>query len=133
MKPLNVHLGFAAGPQGQGVAYARIGADRTLRVPFSVRRLPALLEREVAYAALTAVADVLHRRGVSRVHAILEDTRLVEDLLERRDVPAALNMAYVRLRCVLNQFREFGVAAAPSDFSDLTARARSEVAMHAAA
>jgi hypothetical protein len=57
----------------------------------------------------------------------------VGDLQEHRDVPQALTLAYVRLGCALNQFREHEIAGSPQGESDLTARAQSEVAMHAAA
>jgi hypothetical protein len=48
-------------------------------------------------------------------------------------VPSALTLAYVRVRCSLNQFREYQIADPAERESDLTARARSEVAMHVAA
>jgi hypothetical protein len=127
--------GFAADAQGNGVSYLRLQLGRTarvLRVPFSVRRYPALLDREIAYAALTAAAAVLHRRGIDRVRFLVDDTRLVSDLHEHRDVPAPLTLAYVRLRCTLNQFKEYDIAPSSGE-SDLAARARSEVAMHVAA
>jgi hypothetical protein len=138
MRPLvDAATGFAADAQGNGVAYARLllgdaATPRVLRVPFTVKRYPALLEREVGYAAIAAVAAVLRRRGIERVRFTLDDARLVEDLREHRDVPSALTLAYVRLRCALNQFKEYDLAASSGE-SDLTARARSEVAMHVAA
>lgn len=127
--------GFAADVQGNGVAYVRLvlsGTPKILRIPFTVARYPALLEREVGYAALAAVAAVLHRRGIERLRLTVEDERLAGDLREHRDLPAALTIAYVRLRCALNRFNAYDVALAPGD-SDLTARARGEVAMHVAA
>jgi hypothetical protein len=131
-----VAVGFAADSAGNGVAYVRLGengAGRVLRVPFAVKRFPALLDREVGYAALAAVCAALRRRGVERVRLCLDDVRLACDLREHRDVPGALTLAYVRLRCSLNQFREYEIADPPESESDLTARARSEVAMHVAA
>lgn len=128
--------GFAADAQGNGVAYARLmlrGTPRLLRVPFSVKRYPALLDREVGYAALAAVAGALSRRGIERARFAVGDTQLVRDLAEHRDVPAPLMLAYVRLRCALNQFKEYDIAVSAAGESDLTARARSEVAMHVAA
>lgn len=133
---LNAATGFAADAQGNGIAYVRLGdtaSARILRVPFTVKRYPALLDREVGYGALTAVSAALRRRGVERVRLRVEDARLAGDLLEHRDVPAALTLAYVRARCALNQFREYEIAEPPASESDLTARARSEVAMHVAA
>ena len=128
--------GFAADAQGQGVAYVRLilaGTPRVLRVPFAVRRYPALRDREIGYAALTAAGAVLRRRGVERVRFTVDDAHLAMDLREHRDVPAPLTLAYVRLRCALNQFKEYDIAASASGESDLTARARSETAMHVAA
>lgn len=128
-------VGFAADQAGDGVTYARIGDAAqapVLRVPFSVTRYPALLEREVSYAAVTAFATVLRQRGASRARLVVEDARLAQDLLEHREIPQALTLAYVRLRCALNQFEECEIAAAAAP-SDLTARARSEVALHVAA
>lgn len=129
-------IGFAATPEGNGVAYARIGdgdAARVLRVPFSVPRYPALLDREVGYGALRAVCGALQRRGVQRVRLAVDDARLVRDLREHRDLPGALALAYVRLGCALNQFTNYEIADPPPDGSDLTARARSELALHVAA
>jgi hypothetical protein len=128
--------GFAADAQGNGVAYVRLqlgGTPRVLRVPFTVKRYPALLDREVGYAALTAASAVLRHRGVDRVRFTVADEHLASDLREHRDVPAPLALAYVRLRCALNQFKEYDIAASGAGESDLTARARSEAAMHVAA
>jgi hypothetical protein len=125
-----VSVGFAADAAGNGVAYIRwcaTGAGRVLRVPFSVKRFPALLEREVGYGALAAACTALRRRGVERLRLCIDDERLVNDLREHRDVPAALTLAYVRLRCALNQFVLYEIDQAPASESDLTARSRSEV------
>lgn len=135
MKSMSAAVGFAADARGNGVAYVRLGesASRVLRVPFQVKRYPALLDREVGYAAIAAVGTVLRRRGVRNVQLRIDDERLAGDLLEHRDVPAPLTLAYVRLRCALNQLGEYGVAPAAAGDADLTARARADVAMHAAA
>ncbi len=135
MKSMSAAVGFAADARGNGVAYVRLGdsASRVLRIPFEVKRYPALLDREVGYAALTAVGTVLRRRGVRSLEMRIDDQRLAGDLLEHRDVPAPLTLAYVRLRCALNQLGDYGVAPAGADDADLTARARADVAMHAAA
>jgi len=128
--------GFAADAHGNGVAYTRLmlrGTPRVLRVPFTLKRYPALLDREVGYAALAAVAGALGRRGIERPRFLVGDTQLVRDLAEHRDVPAALMLAYVRLRCALNQFKEYDIAVSVAGENDLTARAQSEVAMHVAA
>lgn len=129
-------VGFAAGPGGNGVAYARIGQapqTRTLRVPFQVRRYPALLGREIGYEALSAVAAALLRRGIGLVEIAIDDDRLYGDLTEHHDLPAALTLAYVRLRCRLNQFAEYRIRRSPASDGDLSARACGEVAMHVAA
>lgn len=128
-------VGYAADPAGNGVAYIRIGQAPeapVLRVPFTVTRYPALLEREIGYAAVTACASALRSRGIVRARLVVEDARLAQDVVEHREVPHALTLAYVRLRCALNQFREYEIAAADAP-GDLTARARSEVALHVAA
>ena len=128
--------GFAADAQSNGVAYVRLmlgGTPRVLRVPFAVKRYPALHDREIGYAALTSIAGVLRRRGVERVRFTIDDTHLAADLREHREVPPPLALAYVRLRCALNQFKEYDIAVCAAGESDLTARARSEAAMHIAA
>ena len=128
--------GYAADAQGNGVAYVRLatgGTPRVLRVPFQVKRYPALFEREVGYAALTAVSAVLRRRGAESVHFTIDDEQLARDLREHREVPAPLGIAYVRLRCALNAFKTYDIASSASGEGDLTARARSETALHVAA
>lgn len=129
------HVGFAADALGEGIVYARVRSAtgaRLLRLPFRVARYPSLTEREVGYAALTAVASTLHERGITRVGFLVGDEALVRDLAEHREVPAPLVLPYVRLRCALNRFDEFGVAAA-GESAELQARARAEVALHLAA
>ncbi len=129
-------VGFAADRQGSGIAYVRLGspqAQRVLRVAFTVKRYPALRGREVGYAALRAAASALRARGVKAVQFAVEDAALIEDLREHRDLPAALTLSYVALRCTLNQFDRYELTDAPQDESDLTARARGELALHVAA
>lgn len=135
MRFIDAAVGFAADGQGNGVAYVGLGetAASVLRVPFTVKRYPGLLEREVGYSALAAVSGALRRRGIECVRLSTDDARLAGDLLEHRDVPSALTIAYVRLRCALNQFRAYEIAGPAAGETALTARARSEVAMHAAA
>ncbi|HET7813502.1 MAG TPA: hypothetical protein VFL13_03940 [Candidatus Baltobacteraceae bacterium] len=130
---LRVDLGFAADASGNGVAYARAGsAGRVLRVAFPVKRFSGLQDREVGYAALQAVARALQQRGIVRANFVVEDPRLAGDLNEHRDVPPALTLAYVKLRCTLNQFEGYEIGEAPLE-TDLSQRARSEVALHVAA
>ena len=132
---LQAQMGFAADDRGNGVAYVRLRSrrgERVLRVPFTVRRLPALLGREIGYAALAAVLPQLAARGVEALQLVLEDETLAADLRDRRDLPPALAMPYVRARCALNRLRRSDIAPAAPE-GDLTARARSEAALHAAA
>jgi len=132
---LHAAIGFASDDQGNGVAYVRVAgtkAERVLRVPFGVKRFGGLRGREVGYAALHAVAEVLRRHVNGGVTFLLDDPVLAGDLREHREVPAALTLAYVRLRCALNQFARYEIAESGGE-SDLTARARSELALHVAA
>ena len=132
-----VTLGFAVSPQGRGVAYAALGDDAgstALRVPFSLTVRPALLGRDVAYAALSAVADQLLQRGLRHVAFELDDEALVSDLSEHRAVPSPLAMPYVALRCRLNRFANVRVGASRGRTSrDLTSRAQAEAVLEIAA
>lgn len=126
-----VHVGYAAGHQGRGVAYARLitaSGERLVRAAFHVRRLPGLDEREVGYAALTAIVAMLVKRGIDRVALYIADDVLVEDHNARRRVPPPLVLPYVRLGCALNRLRENRLLAGAD--ADLTARAAAEVALH---
>jgi len=130
-------IGFAASEHG-GAAYAFIGGSpqrpgALVRVAFPCRPLAALLGRDVAYAAVAAVAEELLRRGVHSVEFRVDDATLPLDLSERRSVPAALIVPYVTLRCTLNRFARATVASAGPVARDLTARARAEVSLHVAA
>jgi len=133
-------VGFAADERGHGLAYVRVAPSRSaaddgrlMRIPFQVKRVPSLLGSEVGYAALTAIAMRLLERGVRRVVFAVEDERLAADLWKERDVPAELAFAYVRLGCLLNQFRRHRITVSAHAALDLTVRARAEVAMHVAA
>ena len=80
------------------------------------------------------MAIELRRRGARNVALVTEDDRLVRDLDERHAVPAPLAMPYVALRCELNRFHEAHVAASDEPaIRDLSARARAEVFLRAAA
>jgi hypothetical protein len=134
---VQVSVGYGADEAGSGVAYAAIhgrSAAPPLRVSFSVRRFRSLGGREVAYAALLAVAAPVRERVAGPVRFLIDDAELVTDLNERRPVPLALTMPYVALRCRLNRFRAAEVAqAATSEIGDLSARALAEVSLHVAA
>jgi hypothetical protein len=136
-----VTVGFAAEAGGAGIAYAALhrssesgGRGSLVRVGFTCRPLSSLLGRDVAYAALDAVAAVLLERGIRRVEFALDDERLPVDLAERRSLPGTLIVPYVALRCRLNRFQAVCVTAARDGAArDLTARARAEVSLHVAA
>ena len=137
MRAVDASVGYAADDAGNGVAYVRMslkeGGPRVLRVAFRVQRQPALSGREAGYAALTAVCAAVRRRGLDLVRFAVDDTALIADLQKPDNVPPPLAMPYVRLGCALNQFRRYEIAVLPASDADLTARARSEAAMHVAA
>ena len=128
----DVSIAYAANPRGEGVAYVRAAAGSPLRVRFRVERCPALLEHEVGYAALLAVVGALRAKGVRAVRLGISDARIVNDLAERRALPLALSLPYVRLRCALNTFARAEVVTRPPD-EDLVSRARAEVELAVAA
>jgi hypothetical protein len=131
---VQAQLGYAADALGEGVAYARLttrAGERLVRVAFRVQRYAALEDREIGYAALTAVARMLRERGIERVAFTLADAALVTDCSRRRGLPPPLVLPYVHLGCALNRFTAFELHAGGDD--DLTARARAELALHTAA
>jgi len=135
-QPVIIVVGFAAGPGGSGVAYAKLrtsdpAAESIVRVGFRCRPLAALRGRDVAYAALAAVAGEALRRGERDVEIRLDDTELVLDLSARRGLPATLTVPYVTLRCTLNRFARAAVVPAGDEARDLTARARAEASLFA--
>jgi hypothetical protein len=140
-EPVLVVLGFAAGIDGRGVAYATLcrsfessRRESSIRLVFTCRPLPALAGRDVAYAALDAIAAALLERDVRDVEIAIDDSLLPIDLAERRSVPSPLIVPYVALRCRLNRFRRVRVTAAKDGLArDLSARARAEVSLHVAA
>jgi len=138
-RPVSVTVGFAASGDGSGVAYATLrkadGASESLvRVGFRCRSLSALRGRDVAYAALIAVAKDALRRDLGSIELRTSDSEIALDLEQHRSVPQALMLPYVVLRCALNRFREARVVAVEDDVvRDLTARARAEVFLGVAA
>lgn len=131
MVPVEVEVGFGAGQGGRGIAYARIrggAAEHLLRVAFKVRR--EFVEEEVGYAALTAVARALRKRRLANVRLAVDDAGLV-DGLSGGEIPPAMVLPYVRLKCALNGFDDVRVSATQS--TDLAQRARAEVALLPAA
>lgn len=121
---LEAIVGYAADPRGRGVAYARVccsnGSRHLLRVSF---KMPA--GDGVGYAALTAVARSLHDRGVRKARMAVADAALVEEIGGIRQVPPALALANVRLRCAFNRLGDCSVQL--TDDGDLGQRARAEV------
>jgi hypothetical protein len=135
-QPTPIAVGFAASPAGEGVAYARLLApapESLLRVAFTLKMQPALRGRDVAYAALRAVAAEVRARGIARVEFHLDDEWLSVDLNERRTLPQALVLPYVALRCELNRLHDVSVVADEAPVRDLAARARAEVWLNVAA
>lgn len=131
---LQVLVGFAAGTQGRGVAYARLAggsASGVIRVEFCVSPAQRPAEHAVAYAALTAVARTTVRRGVARAKFVLADAGFVDEVSTGKGVGDALALPYVRLRCALNSFAQSTVVTGATD--DLTQRARAEAALNLAA
>ena len=128
----DAHLAYAANGRGDGIAYVAGDEGAPRRISFRVERYPALLEREIGYAALIAAAESLRKAGHRRVRIAIGDRRIVDDLAARRDLPLPLSLLYVRLRCALNRFARAEVVYRPFD-EDLLARSRAEVALSTAA
>jgi hypothetical protein len=127
-------IGYAASPRGNGVVYARLtaaGIHQVLRLTFRVAASGQQTDRASAYAALTVAARALLKRGFRQTHFLLDDAQLVDEISNRRQLPDALVLSYVRLRCVLNSLSSFSLNTAATD--DLTQRARAEVALNLAA
>lgn len=131
MVPVEVEVGYGAGHGGRGIAYVRIrggAAEHLMRIAFRMRR--EFDEGEVGYAALTAVARALRKRRLTNVRLAVDDAALVEGL-SGAEIPAAMVLPYVRLKCALNGFDDVRVNATPT--TDLAQRARAEVALLPAA
>ncbi len=134
LSEVQIAVGWAADPAGDGVAFARFGTGeggRFIRIPFAVARRPALFGREVGYAAVTATASALADYGIERLVLRIGDGELLEDIERRRPLPAALHLPYIRARCALRRFGR--VRLELGNVGDLMLRARAEVEHHAAA
>ena len=133
----DVALGYAADPNGSGIAFAVVDTGTTssvVRVPFRVNRLSGLDGREVGYAAVAAVGSHLRSRGFGRVRLRVADTHVVDELTGVKSVPPALSMPYVAARCVLHGFAAARIECADlRDVADLTNRAIAEATLHVAA
>jgi hypothetical protein len=126
-------LGYAAGTK-RGVAYVRLSGgepESILRLPFDLAKTGGPAPREAGYAAVTAAVRALHRRGIRRLSLRVDDASLLADLAAHRDVPQAVVLPYVRLRCALNQFDDVELQSGADD--DLTQRARAEIVTNVAA
>jgi hypothetical protein len=109
------------------------GRERTLRLRVPIRVSSDLSGRDVAYAAMTAVAAALRTRRIREAEFVIDDPEIVRDLEERRSLPMALVVPYVTLRCELNRFSQTKVLG-PDEYSrDLSARSRAELALTVAA
>lgn len=130
---INAELGYAADDRGRGIVYAQLGIlgkAHLMRIAFRLRS--SYGEREVAYAALTAIARTLHRRGIGMVRFVIEDEQLISEVtVAATELPAAMVLPYVRLKCALNQFASWALVSAPQ--ADLTQRARAEIALNSVA
>lgn len=126
-------VGYAADERGRGIAYARVSGSRSrqlLRVEFRVAVRP-LTDRAVDYAALTAVARSLARRGFREVTFVVADANFADEIATGRGVSDGLVLSYVGLRCALNALATFHLRTASTD--ELTQRARAEATLNVAA
>jgi hypothetical protein len=127
-------VGYAAGPRGEGIAYALLsasGKQRLIRLTFRVPDAAGFIDRASGYAALTTLAETLRARGLARVRFLLGDAALVAEINQRKVLADALVLPYVRLHCALNALSSYSVRVQTTD--DLTQRARAEAALNLAA
>jgi hypothetical protein len=88
-------------------------------------------DRAGGYAALTAIARALGKRGIQAVRLTIADEEFADEITTGRRVDERLAIPYVRLRCAINSLASFDVQAGGVD--DLTQRARAEAALNVAA
>jgi hypothetical protein len=126
-------IGYAADTRGVGLAYARLSGavSRLARFRFEVPKHGPLTDRAIAYAAVATIAKALCARGIRHVRFLLGDAQLAREIASQPEIPEALVLPYVHLRCILNSLESFSVQPAATD--DLTQRARAEVALNVAA
>jgi hypothetical protein len=134
----DVLVGYAHDGYGRGIAYAAIanGSGRNaVRVPFTATPLSLYGGIEYGYAAVTALAGELRKRGFARIRVRVGDERVVADLSSEAKIPPpALGMPYVKARCALNGFAAARVERAdPREIADLEGRARAELQLRTAA
>jgi hypothetical protein len=129
---IDAAVGYAADERGNGIAYVsavKSETRRLLRIAFRVAA--PVSERAVGYAALTAVARALAKRGVRGVRFVLSDREFAQEVATGSGVSDTFAIPYVRLRCALNALSRFEVRVSSTD--DLTQRARAEAALNVAA
>jgi hypothetical protein len=127
-------IGFAGDSAGRGIAYLRVkrgGTERVLRRVFRFDPHSDFVERETGYAAMEAVLPQL-RKCARRVDIELDDVELFADLTQNRDIPVALMLRHVRVRCALNAFESWTLGVG-MEARDLTARCLAEVSLPIAA
>ncbi len=107
-------VGYAADHRGRGVAYARLAgseAIQLIRVGFRVGGPTISSERAVAYAALTAIARALVKRGLRDVRFSIGDAGFVEEISSGRGVGGAARDSVrspalrAKLACERSQWR----------------------------
>jgi hypothetical protein len=127
-------VGFAGDGAGRGIAYLRMrrgGKERVARRVFRFDPHPGFVERSTGYAAMEAMLPLL-RKHARRVDIELDDVELFADLTQQREIPVALMLPYVRVRCGLNAFESWTLGVG-MEARDLTARSRAEVSLPTAA
>jgi hypothetical protein len=127
-------LGFASDESGRGIAYLRMrrgSKERVLRRTFRFETHPEFVEREAGYAAMEAVLPLV-RKHARRVDIELDDVELFADLTQHREIPVALMLPHVRVRCALNVFESWTLGIGV-EARDLTARSRAEISLPTAA
>lgn len=72
------------------------------------------------------------RKHARRIDIELDDAELFADLTQQREIPVALMLPYVRVRCALNGFESWTLGVG-MDARDLTARSRAEISLPDAA
>lgn len=135
-EPVVVSVGLVSDEAGDGTAYG-IARRGFLETPFSIsfqaQVRPALEGRDTSYAALLAVGSYVRRRGVRNVVIRFPDARVANDLKQRADVPAALTLPYIELRCSLNRFEDAEVVPLPAADAEAVVARAAAAALHTAA
>ena len=121
-----LRLGIGRGLAALKVADPAGATDGEYFIPFTIKEMPSLHERDFGYAGLIAALDRLHTLDVSRVLIQIDDAELVDELERRIDPPRELALPYIILGCKLNEFAQaLVVAVQPARLDDLRAKASS--------